>query len=135
MVRAFWISSIIILTVFVGLYIGCSAGVARFGKYMTEGILVSPDRRSNVLIALSNDTAVREALLSGCHLVGSLPAPSLKQITSGQLAEVPSGVRMHMDSWGGNDPDIGAMTIAEGRFSGRQVWACRGQFGLLHPWP
>jgi hypothetical protein len=126
--------SISLLTAGVTLCISFFVGLAWFQSYMTEGTLLSPDLESNVLVALSDESTVREALLSGCHSVRSLPILSLKEIASGRLAEVPSGVRMHIESWG-KDPYVETMTIAAGRFTGRQVWACSGQFALLHAWP
>lgn len=106
-----------------------------FGNYMTEGTLETRELQGNLLVALSDDAAVKKALLSECNSTKARSPKVSALIQSGRLAEVPSGTRMHMPDWGGKDPDVGTMTIAEGPLRGRQIWACRGQFTLLHAWP
>ena len=109
-------------------------GIAWFNNYMSEGVLETETLTGDVLIALSDDPPVRQALLSGCRSAGSPPGSVSDLLAAGRLAEIPSGTKMHMESWG-SDRAIGTMTVAEGHLKGRQVWACRGQFALLHPWP
>ena len=105
-----------------------------FSDYMAEGVLQTETLQGNVLVALSNDPRVRQALLSGCRSTQALPASTSPFVASGLLAEIPSGTKMVMPSWG-DDRAVGTMTISEGRLKGRKVWACSGQFALLHPMP
>lgn len=106
-----------------------------FGNYMTEGTLETRDLQGNLLVALSDDAGVKKALLSECNSTKARSPKVSALIQSGRLAEVPSGTRMHLTSWGEDPTGIGTMTIAEGPLRGRQIWACRGQFTLLHAWP
>jgi len=101
----------------------------------SEGVIETETLQGNVLVALSDGPAVMQGLLSGCRPTGSLPASVTNLLASGRLAEVPSGTRMNMSSWGGSAPGTGTMTVAEGRLKGRQVWVCSGQFALLYSWP
>lgn len=110
------------------------AALEWFGDYMSEGVLETETPEGNLLVALDSDPPVRQALLSGCHSKGGLSPSVLAVLASGRLAEIPSGTKMQMPAWG-DDPSVGTMTIAEGQLKGRQVWACTGQFALLHAWP
>jgi hypothetical protein len=103
-----------------------------FGDYMSEGVLRTATRQSHVVVALRNDVAVRQALLSSCHADPALPKTNV--LASGLLDEVPDGTRMNMRLWG-DDPEVGTMTVSEGPLKGRAVWACKGQFALLHAMP
>ena len=109
------------------------AGIAFLDVYMGEGVLERETLEGNVLVALSDNPSVRQALISGCQSTGSLPVSVSTLLASGLLAEVPSGTKMNMTSMGG-DSEVGTTTVSEGRLKGRQVWACRGQFALLHSW-
>ena len=110
------------------------AGVVWFGNYMSEGVVETATLQGNVLVALSNDPPVRQALLSGCQSTQGFPAPTSALLSSGLLVEIPSGTKMHMPSWG-EDRQVGTMTISEGKLKGHQVWVCWGQFALMHAMP
>jgi hypothetical protein len=116
-------------------YVLVNAGLVWFGNTMSEGSLDSDTQLygTNVLVALSDDPAVKQALLAGCHSMQALPASSSPFLASGLLVEVPSGTKMHMPSW--SQHEVGTMTIAEGRLKGRRVWACSGQFHWLNAMP
>jgi hypothetical protein len=90
--------------------------------------------QGDVLVALSGDPRVKEALLSGCGSTKALPPSASTLLASGLLAQVPSGTKMKMPSWDGNRY-VGTMTISEGKLNGRQVLVCSGQYALLHAWP
>ena len=109
------------------------SGLAWLSSYMTEGVLETETLQGNVLVALSDDLRARQALLEGCRCKRPFPATVSTLLVAGRLAEVPSGTKMHMTSWG-DDPAVGTMTVAEGRLRGRHVRACRNQFALLHAW-
>jgi hypothetical protein len=108
--------------------------VVWFGNYMSEGVLETETLKGDVFVALNNNPPVRRALLSACHSKGPLPPSVSALLASGLLAEIPSGTKMHLPEWG-DDSSVGTMTIAKVRLKGRQVWACRGQFALLHAMP
>jgi hypothetical protein len=118
---------------------GCSlliAGLSWIAYYMTQGVIETETQlQGSALVARSDDPAVRQALLSNCPSTQATPPASAAAFfAAGLLAEIPSGTKMNMPSWG-DDPAVGTMTIAEGRLKGRKVRACRGQFFLLHPMP
>jgi len=105
------------------------------GNYMSEGIVRATEASQfNVLVALTNAGPVREALISSCHLTQSLPASTTAMLSSGLLAEVPSGTKMHMPSRN-IDGGLETVTISEGKLKGRQVWVCSGQVALYHAMP
>lgn len=112
---------------------GCAlliAGISWIGYYMAQGVI-----EGNAVVALSDDTTVRQALVSNCQLTQATPPASASTFfAAGLLAEIPSRTRMNMPSWG-DDPAVGIMTISEGPLKGRKVWACRGQVSLLHAMP
>jgi len=108
------------------------AGVTWFGDYISEGILQSEKLEGNVLVALSDEPEVKQALISGCHSAQVYMSVVKSLIASGKLAEARSGTRMHMPT-GNQDPDVVIVTIAEGMLAGRKVDVCRDQFTLLHP--
>jgi len=107
-----------------------TAALKWLGDYMSEGVLESDTRGGDLLVALSDDPPVSQALLSGCHSKGALPSSVSAMLASGQLTEIPSGTKMQLEHWS-NDA-VETMTIAEGMLKGRQVWACQDQVALLH---
>jgi hypothetical protein len=109
-------------------YVLIMVGLFWFGDYMSEGVLETETLQGNVLVALSNGPAVRQELLSNCR-----PRQELF-LASTALTEIPSGTKMQMPDWG-QDDEVTAVQIYEGRLKGRSVWACRGQVKLLHAMP
>jgi len=89
-------------------YVLVNAALFWFGNYMSQGELRTSTGHGNLLVALSDDPAIRKALLSGCRSTEALSALTSTFLSSGLLAEIPSGTKMHMLSWDG-DP-IGTMT-------------------------
>jgi hypothetical protein len=72
--------------------------------------------QGNVLVALSDYPPVRDALLSGCHSTQALPVSASALLASGLLAEIPSGTKTYMSTWG-EDRSVGTMTISEGKLN------------------
>jgi len=115
-------------------YLLTIAALVWFGNYMSEGVIHSKTHQGNVLVALSSDPSVRRALLSGCDSTQGYPAAVSALLSSGSLAEVPSGTKMHVPDTLSSG-EIETMTISEGKLKGRQVWVCSGQWALDHAWP
>jgi hypothetical protein len=113
-------------------YVLIIAGWAWLKNYLSEGFVRAEPPQGNVLVALSYDQPVRQALLSSCSSTEERPAATFALMSSGLLAEIPSGTKMHILYFGGN---IATMIIAEGKLKGRQVWVCPGRFGLMHAMP
>jgi hypothetical protein len=75
-------------------------GLVWFRDYMSEGVVQTATLQGDVLVALNNDRSVRQALLLGCHSTQGLPPYTSVLLSSGLLAEIPSGTKMHMPSLG-----------------------------------
>lgn len=103
------------------------AGVVWFSGWMSEGVVETETPRRDVLVALSKDPQVSQALLDGCRSTGGFPSSISPLLASGLLVHLPPGTKVHMP-FPGSDPFVGTVTVAEGPLKGHQVWACRGQF-------
>jgi hypothetical protein len=60
--------------------------VVRICYTMSEGVLQTDTLQGNVLVALSDDPPVRQALLSGCRSTPATPPSVSALLMSGQLA-------------------------------------------------
>jgi|ERR1700744_6173826 hypothetical protein len=112
---------------------GITVGLLWVNHVLEEGEIVSNTARATVLIALTDDPPVTQALMEGCNS-SALPPDAKKFLTSGRLVEIPSGTNVQIPQWS-TDGVSGPMTISDGRLEGTPVWVCRGQFSLLHPMP
>jgi len=110
------------------------AGYAVFvwlGSLVSLGVLETATHQGDVVVALSSTPQAKQALLATC-LSSPVPfIPGASPFASELLTRVPSGTRVNIQATGG-DVSIETMTVVEGQLRGHQVWACRGQFALLH---